>query len=420
MRYKRTQIAEGIGFSCIIDEKFKTTSIAVRFITPLDSDTSAANALGMAALTTTTRAYPSPAMLNERLSSLYGAGLTSFARKRGDLQILGVSASWICSRYAIDGEDLSGEMLRIVRGCLFEPDAENGRFSEEPFAITKTELLDRIESELNNKRGYALSKASETAFRGEPAELPFYGSKESALAVTAESAFAAYENILRTAQIEITIVSPEEIPGAEEDFRRELLSAQRQPVPVTFRSKSPLKPQPVTVSEEMDVNQCKMVLALKSPSDDVYAMRMLSVILGELPVSKLFLTVREKLSLCYYCASAYSSTKGTLFIDSGVQRSNIERAKEEILHQLSLIREGEISDEEMESAMLSREDILSSVGDTPSSWSSWYFERLCDGGICEPKDVLLDYKAVTKARIVHAAQSLELDSVWLMLDKEEG
>lgn len=420
MRFQRTEIAEGIGFSSIIDEKFKTTSIAVRFIVPLSSETSAANALGMAALTTTSKAYPTPALLNEKLSALYGAGLTSFARKRGDLQVLGVSASWICDRYAIDGEDISGEMLSIVRGCLFEPDAENGRFSDEPFAITKTDLLDRIEAELNNKRGYALAKAAENAFRGEPAANSCYGNKETASAVTPEIAFSAYENILRTAQVEITIVSPEEIPGAEADFRRELSAIDRSPVPVVFRSKSPIKAEPETISEEMDVNQCKMVMTMKSDSDDIYAMRMLSVILGELPVSKLFLNVREKLSLCYYCASGYSATKGALIIDSGVQRSNIDNAKEEILRQIQLVCDGEITDQELESALLSREDILASVGDTPASWSSWYFERLCEGGISAPEDVLLDYKAVTKARIVEAARSLKLDSVWLMLDKEVG
>ena len=401
MRFQRTEIAEGIGFSSIIDEKFKTTSIAVRFIVPLSSETSAANALGMAALTTTSKAYPTPALLNEKLSALYGAGLTSFARKRGDLQVLGVSASWICDRYAIDGEDI-------------------GRFSDEPFAITKTDLLDRIEAELNNKRGYALAKAAENAFRGEPAANSCYGNKETASAVTPEIAFSAYENILRTAQVEITIVSPEEIPGAEADFRRELSAIDRSPVPVVFRSKSPIKAEPETLSEEMDVNQCKMVMTMKSDSDDIYAMRMLSVILGELPVSKLFLNVREKLSLCYYCASGYSATKGALIIDSGVQRSNIGKAREEILRQIQLVCDGEISDQELESALLSREDILASVGDTPASWSSWYFERLCEGGISAPEDVLLDYKAVTKARIVEAARSLKLDSVWLMLDKEVG
>ena len=72
----------------------------------------------------------------------------------------------------------------------------------------------------------------------------------------------------------------------------------------------------------------------------------------------------------------------------------------------------------MESALLSRDDILTSVGDTPASWSSWYFEHFCSGSSSEPAEEFLDYKAVTKARIVHAAESLKLDTVYIMLDKE--
>ena len=418
MTSNRSELAEGIGFTTIIDEKFKTTSIAVRFLTPLSRETSAANALGMGALTTTSRAYPTPAQLNEKLSALYGAGLTSFARKRGDLQILGVSASWLCDRYAIDGEKISDEMLAIVLGCLFEPDAENGRFAEVPFTLTKTDLLDRIEAELNNKRGYALARAAESAFRGEPAANSCYGDRETASAVTPESAFAAYRHILETSQVEITLVSPVELPGAAEMFRRGFSAIVRRPLPVEFRSKSPAKAETEELSESLDVQQCKMVIVLKTDTDDVFAMRMLSVILGELPVSKLFVNVREKLSLCYYCVSSYASTKGAFIIDCGVQRSNIEKAKAEILSQIDSVINGDISDEEMESALLSRDDILTSVGDTPASWSSWYFEKFCDGSRNEPSEEFLDYKAVTKARIVHAAESLKLDTVYLMLDKE--
>ena len=50
MKYNRTELAENIGFSSIIDEKFKTSSISIRFITPLSADTAAANALGMGTL----------------------------------------------------------------------------------------------------------------------------------------------------------------------------------------------------------------------------------------------------------------------------------------------------------------------------------------------------------------------------------
>ena len=184
MKYNRTELAENIGFSSIIDEKFKTSSISIRFITPLSADTAAANALGMGTLSSSNSTYKTLAALNEKLSALYGAGLSSFARKRGDVQILGIGASWICNRYAIDEEDVEGEMLDIFRDCLFAPNAEGGEFDSESFNITKKDLLDRIDAELNNKRGFAIARAAETAFKGEPAENSCYGTKGSASAVS--------------------------------------------------------------------------------------------------------------------------------------------------------------------------------------------------------------------------------------------
>ena len=418
MEYKRTELANNIGFSSIIDEKFKTSSISIRFITPLGAQTAAANALGMGALSSSNSEYTTLAALNEKLSSLYGAGLSSFARKRGDVQILGLGASWIANRYAIDEEDIEGEMLGIVRDCLFRPNAKGGEFDTDSFAITKKDLLDRIDAELNNKRGFALARAAETAFTGEPAENSCYGTKDAASAVGAAEAFRAYERLLRTAQVEIFFVSSQENPKAAELLRESFSEIDRSPEAVAFRNKSPLRDDIVTVQDEFDVRQCKMVLIFKSDSDDTFAMKMLSTIFGETPVSKLFMNVREKMSLCYYCACRTVASKGALMVDIGAERSNMEKAKAEILHQLDEIKNGSISDEELESAITSIENALCQVGDTPSSYAGWYFERFCDGAIRTPQEQLLDYKSVTKARIVQAANSIKLDSIYLMLNKE--
>lgn len=107
-------------------------------------------------------------------------------------------------------------------------------------------------------------------------------------------------------------------------------------------------------------------------------------------------------------------------VDSGVERGNIGKAKDEILHQLDEIRNGNITDAEYESALLSLDNALTQIGDTPSSYSSWYFERFCDGKIVTPEEQLELYKNVTKERIIEAAKSLSLDSVYLMLNKEEA
>lgn len=419
MKYNRTELGGNIGFSTIIDEKFKTSTISIRFITPLNAETAAANSLGMGTLTSSNSVYKTYAALSEKLSALYGAGLSTATQKRGDVQILGVGASWICNKYALDDEDVEGEMLGIVRDCIFAPNAKNGEFDEESYNITKKDLLDHIDSELNNKRGFAISRAAETAFKGEPAENSCYGTKESAQAVTSAMAFEAYENLLKTAQVEIFFVSPQENPKAIEIFTESFAKIKRDSKSVIFRTKSPLSSEVVTAQDEFDVRQCKMVLTFKSDSDDIFAIKLLSTIFGETPVSKLFMNVREKMSLCYYCACRPIASKGALMVDIGAERDNLEKAKAEILHQLDEIKQGNISDNELESAIASLENGLCQVGDTPSSYTGWYFERFCNGEIRTPQEQLLDYKNVTKARIVEAANSMKLDSIYLMLNKEE-
>lgn len=294
MKYNRTELAGNIGFTSITDEKFKTASITVRFMTKLSAEKSADNVVGTDVLTYSTGNLPTLSQLNEKLSALYGAGLSSFSAKKGDVQILGVNASYILNRYAIDGEDIEGEMLSVLKDSIFSPNAHDGKFDEESFRITKKELLDRIDAEINNKRGYALSKASETAFRGEPAEFTVYGTKESAENVTSESAYSAYLSLLRTAPVEITYVAPEENSAVIEMFRKSFSEIERTPETVKFSSASPLKPEVITESEEFDVRQCKMVMTFKTESDNKYALKMLNTVWGETPVSKLFMNVREK------------------------------------------------------------------------------------------------------------------------------
>lgn len=418
MKYNRTELGDNIGFSAIIDEKFKTNSLLIRFITGLDSKSAADNAVGMGILTNSSSQYKTLAQLNEKLSSLYGASLSSGARKRGDVQVLHVSSSWINNKYAIDGEDITSEMLEIICGCIFSPNASEGSFDNESFRIVQKELMDKIEAEINNKRGYALSRAAEFAFSGEPAENSCYGTKETAGKVTAQSAYQAYKNILENAQVEIFYVAPEENPDVEKRLKKEFSAISRSHSSVKFCAPSKIKEEALRISEEFDVRQSKMVLVFKTESDDCHAIRLLSTIFGETPVSKLFMNVREKMSLCYYCASRVLFAKGSLSVDCGVERDNIEKAEKEILHQLDEIRSGNFSDEELSSALMSIDNTLTAVGDTPSSYSSWYFERFCENNIVTPEQQFEAYKAVTRERIINAAKSLTLDTVYLMLNKE--
>ena len=100
---------------------------------------------------------------------------------------------------------------------------------------------------------------------------------------------------------------------------------------------------------------------------DCLANSVMSAVLGGTPTSKLFLNVREKESLCYYCVSRVDNNKGIMLIDSGVESENIQRTEESVLRQLELLKKGEITDGELEEAKLAIKNSLMSSLDSLSA-----------------------------------------------------
>lgn len=418
MNYKRITIGDNIGFTSFADEKFKTCSVCIYAVTEMDGKKVSDNAVAFEIAGLVNAKIKTIAEMNEQLSELYGASLHSGSARRGDLQYFTISANWLDNKYAIENEDITARMLGIVADCLFEPCAENGAFEGEIFRLAKKMILDGIDAELNDKRDYTVEQARRIAFKGEPAENFRTGTRESVEAVTAESAFKAYKRIMETAQFEIMFVSPDENSSVAEIFKSRFEKIKRTPGEYKFYAPSPVKSAPETVSEEFDVLQSKIAMNFKYDTDDKDAVYIMNMILGGTPVSKLFMNVREKLSLCYYCASRMNEYKNSFMVDCGVKKENIEKTEEEILRQLDEIRRGNITDDEIRSVFLALENSYTSFGDTPFSYVSWYFDCYCKGNYITPQEYLERLFTVTKERIVKAAESVRLDSTYRMLNRE--
>ncbi len=413
--YKRSQISDTIGYHEIIDPKFKTNTIKIRMMLPLDPNRAAAYALGTSLLFTSTRKYPSIAAFSRKMNRLYGAHASMDTSKLGDFQTITMNFSALHNRYALEQEDILGELLTIMTDCLFDPNLEDGGFTQKEYAIKVKDLLDTIDAEINNKRGYALRQASRLAYKDEPVSYCCYGTREDVLALTPRIAYEAYQELLHTAVIEIFFVGPEKQPRIAEVLSKAFAQVERCPKKIdSYVTPSPLKPEPVTQVEQMNVAQCKMVLAFKTDRSDYYTLNFMSFLYGATPFSLLFTNVREKMSLCYYCNSSYSDSKQTLFVDCGVEKSNIETAKAEILHQLETVRKGEFSDELLENTRTTINNTLLGIGDTPSSHMRWYFSEMTRNSSRTPQQVAEIYQAVTREQIMEAAASMKLDCIYIM------
>ncbi|HHZ06228.1 MAG TPA: insulinase family protein [Clostridiales bacterium] len=412
-------IAPAVTFSNIQDDRFKTVKISATMFLPLIKETVAANAILPMLLTRSCKEYPDATSLNRKLNNLYGADISGYSRKMGESIALTVSISAIDDRYTMNNEKLSGELVHLLCSMLFNPKVENGRFCDSDFAQEKRQLIDAIDAEFNEKRVYAANRCGEIMFENEAFGIRRYGSKEAVESLTASEAFTAWENMLSTARVELMMIGSCDSTEALQAFTRAFSNINRIPVSISTVTKKNVD-KVKTVTEEMDVAQCKLFMGFRTGAaepDDTMAMRLAVAILGGTPNSKLFLNVREKYSLCYYCGSRYDRIKGIVTVDSGVEKENIDKAKQEILNQLQLLKNGELTDFEIQSTKMSIANSFNSMSDTISGTEGWYLSQMMDSTLQSPAQATEAMNAVTKDEIIKAAQTIVLDTVYVLASK---
>ena len=419
MKEQIQNIGSAIDFVSIAEPKFRTNTIEMIFMLPAGKQNNSAYALLEALLTSTCAAHPSITAMSRKLSSMYGATLKGSTIKRGDVLQLSLTASVIANRYALEGEDLLSELTELLLGCLFAPNAADGAFSETDFRIEKQDLLDAIEAEINDKRAYATDRAVAAAFEGEPFAYPLDGTAEDVELLTPASVYESYQKMLREAVIRIYHVGPEAAPKLAGRLQTAFEGVERCPVKLTYRTPSPCKAEPVRVTEPMAVTQSKLVIVLKGQTPKKYAMNLMNLMFGGSPFSMLFNNVREKMSLCYYCSSRYVASKQAVFVSSGVELENAEKAHEAILAQLDAIRRGEFEDEMLENAKRSAVNSLHGIGDTPFSCIGWSHGRYCEEEEMSIEEIVMAYQGMTRQDMIDAANALREDTVYLMQQEVE-
>lgn len=417
---KRNTISDGVFFNSVKDSRFKTMKISVNIIVPLSEKTASSNALLCGVLTRSCKAYPDFTILSKKLSSLYGADLTSSLRKSGDRQILTLSASGIDDRYAFDGESISKELSTLLCGAIFEPYLNGNAFVENEVEQERRQLLDLIDSEFNDKRIYATGQLVKNMCKNEAFGIKRYGTAEGIKAVTPTSLYDTWQNLLKTAVFEIFYIGDSSAEKAQEVFKNAFSQIERSPIELTnkvIRSADSVN----HVTEEMELSQSKLVMGFRTdsavPDEDVNATRLMCAVLGGTANSKLFCNVREKQSLCYYCSSRFDMQKGILYVDSGVEGDNLEKAEKAILKEIADMQSGNISDFEIDATKMAVINSFNSTNDTVSGIDSWYTSQMFNGSFKTIDELSTEINAVTKEQLVDAAKKLTLDTVFVLKNK---
>lgn len=419
--FKKEIISEGVQLLTISAEGFKTACASVSFVMPL-TEKASLYALVPNILTRSSKAYPDVTSIEKKLALLYGAEVSADVTKTGEHQVIKIAVSSIDDRFALDGESITEECCKLLFEFVFNPRLVDGVFSKENVESEKRLLSERLAAENSDKRAYAKKRCEEIMFADEAYGINRLGTFEAIEAITPETLYEAYKEILSNSSVTLC-VSGGKFPEVGKLFEKYMEDISRD----VTESETVFVEEACDVQyvkEQEAVKQGKLVMGfrmgMKNAEDDYAARRVAVDLFGGSPHSKLFTVVREKMSLCYYCSARMVSQKGVMFVQSGIESYNEEKARKAILSQLEDIKNGNFTDEELESSIKALEDSFKSVSDSPEALDSWFTSQVVSGKFLYPEDYITGFKKVTRDDIKKAASEITLDTVFMLEGTSEG
>lgn len=425
MEGKRTQLFPGVWLRTVHTDKFKSAYLSLTLMTQLNRENASANALLPRVLRRGTMVHPDMESLSAALDELYGGAVEPVVRKKGESQCVGFLASFLDNAYALNGEDILSGAAELLGEMLLNPLTRDGVFDPDYVEGEKANLIDELRGQINDKRIYATRRLTQLMCREESFGADKLGQEDKVAAITPESLWARYQKLLSSAQIEVYYSG-----SADPERVREIMERVFSTLPVSEEREEPecevrihAEQEPNVIEEVMDVNQGKLAMGWRTGGITVWeeecpALVLCSAVFGGTSMSKLFMNVRERLSLCYYASSALEKQKGLMIVSSGIEFQNYETAKREILAQLEDVKAGKITDDELEGARRILINQYRSIEDEQGRMEEYWLGQAAAGTEDDPGTLAARLETVTGEQIAQVARKLELDTVYFLKGKE--
>ena len=399
----------------------KTSHFRVSWISDLGPSI-AKRCLVPACLLRGSRSHPSIREISRRTEELWGLSVGSGVDRAGMRHVVSLHSEF-CEDSRLPGsETVFEDAIDFLCEVIQQPHLVEDLFCEEMVQNEALQHKRTIEGRIDDKRSWAMQRCIEETCPDEPWRFHEYGTVEVMETATTETITQLWKQMITTAPMQIHFsgdIDPEVsaarlLPLFEGNAPE--LNQLADPFPVQGAQ------QPREVTEYFQVQQANLVMALRTSTcfgDPLHeSMLVANGVLGGFPHSRLFTQVREKESLCYSVNSHNDGSSGLLLVSAGIDVATAPRARESILEQIEVVRQGGFSDEEFEMTLSAWDSRLRMVQDSPASLAEFDLNsRLCGR---EPDlDTLRSrIAAVTRDGVVEAARRLELDLVYLMAPEE--
>ena len=375
METVRCELIPGVWLTALRSDKFKTGCLSINLLTQLNRRRG-------------TRYHPDMETIAAELDSLYGTGIEPIVRKIGEIQCIGFYASFPDEKYLPQGSDVFEKAANFACELLLAPSTRGGLLIPAYVESEKEKLLDLIRSRVNDKRSYAKLRLIEQMCCYEDYAVSRFGTEDVAEGIYYQKLTKYYHSLISTSPVEIFYcgnMDGTKVGGILSDALSGMTRGE--------------------INYDIGTD-------IRMP--DIAAIYVFNAVYGSGVTSKLFMNVREKLSLCYYANSAVDTHKGVMLVSSGVDFDKADAAKAEMLAQLDAVKKGEITDAELDAAKCSVASDLRACLDSQGELEGFYLANTLDGLEFSPDELAELVNEVERDDVIAIANSVVLDAEYFL------
>lgn len=412
----------GYTLTTIKTDKFKTNLVSFSFQSKINRENVTKRSLIPYVLRSSTKKYSTKKELNTYLETLYGASLSATVEKRGKAHNIKFYLSLANEKFIGDREPLLEEGIELLKEVILNPLAANGTFKDQVVETEKRLLKEYIESLYDDKTSYALQKLVENMCETENFSINSMGYIEDLDQIDEKVLYEAYQEMLKNDSLSISVAGDIEHEAVYEIFKKHFtFNSPIQSIDVVDTEEKSIDEINI-IQEAQDVSQGKLNIGYRTHTrvtdEDYLDLLVFNGMFGGYAHSKLFMNVREKASLCYYCASRLDNYKGLMYVYSGIEPQNYDQAIEIIDQQLKDVMEGNFTDKELE---LSKKSLINTKLESLDQATGMMAHETLNGVLPKPVTVeqwIESVQAVSRTKIQKVAKKIKKDTIFFLTGNE--
>ena len=392
-------------------DKFKDFIISVRFSYPnVEPYVTLSNLLSYM-MTDRCLEYPTKQAMSLKMDELFGLSLNTKTSSNGHAHTFEVRIKSLNERYTYFPHLKAS--TEFLFSAITKPLLNESTFNEAKINLEST--LKRIQ----DKPSYlSLIKACEGVGKDTPLEVFSQGNLKTLSEITLDDVIKFHSMLINEIKPNVLVIG-----DLNKDSFNQIKSILKfngsntiDKTSYKFEAKHHFRS---ILNKQVDQSTLTQIYTTNVEYSDsnYFALRVMIIMLGQLPNSLLFQEVREKRSLCYSISAGSFNFDGVMTVQTGIEHTKKELVEILIEEQINKLKKGQFSLKLMSIAKKMFVNGLESMEDDPNAYLNFLFQRSITSNDFKLKESIHKIKKIQKEDIVRVANQLELVSEFMIRGK---